>query len=86
MTMKQNSMEFTPNQDAIILLSDCRSKIQTGTWACFPHNLHLIPEINIDRAVKDMAKYIAEGYNRELLKHGIESEHWQEVKTIIEKS
>jgi hypothetical protein len=84
--MKQNSMEFTPNQDAIILLSDCRSKIQTGTWACFPHNLHLIPEINIDRAVKDMAKYIAEGYNRELLKHGIESEHWQEVKTIIEKS
>jgi hypothetical protein len=32
-----------------------------------------------------MAKYIAESYNRELLKHGIESEHWKQVRTIIDK-
>jgi hypothetical protein len=86
MTMKQNDMEFTPNQDAIILLSDCRTKIKTGTWACFPHNLHLVPEINIDRAVRDMAIYIADSQQRELLKHGIETDHWKQVKTIIEKS
>lgn len=86
MTMKQNDMDFTPNQDATILLSDCRSKIQTGTWACFPHNLHLIPEINIDRAVRDMAIYIAEGYHRELLRHGIETDHWLQVKSILQKS
>jgi len=85
MTMKQNDMEFTPNQDALILLRDCRSIIQTGTWGCFPHNLNLIPEINIDRAVKDMAKYIAESYNRELLKNGIEINHWKQVRTIIDK-
>jgi hypothetical protein len=86
MTTKQNNMEFTPNQDAVILLSDCRSKIQTGTWGCFPTHLHLVPELNIDRAVKDMAIYIAEGYNRELIKHGIETDHWKQVRTIIEKS
>lgn len=83
--MKQNDIEFTPNQDALILLRDCRSKIQIGTWGCFPYNLNLIPEINIDRAVKDMAKYIAEGYDRELLRHGIETDHWKQVRTIIDK-
>lgn len=79
-------MDFTPNQDAVILLSDCRSKIQTGTWGCFPTHLHLVPELNIDRAVRDMAIYIAESNQRTLDKIGIESDHWIQVKTIIEKS
>lgn len=84
--MKQNDMDFTPNQDATILLSDCRSIINTGTWGCFPTHLHLVPELNIDRAVKDMAIYIAESNHRTLEKLGIVSDHWLQVKSILQKS
>ncbi len=51
-------MNITVEQKAMLILDECRTKIKEGVWGCFITHMHLVPEINIDRAVRDIAIYV----------------------------
>jgi hypothetical protein len=81
-------MNLTPEQKATIILDECRNKIKTGVWGSFITHLHLVPEINIDRAVKSMALYVVDEKISEsqfFEPHGSRQEELLQIKKIIEK-
>jgi hypothetical protein len=81
-------MNLTPEQKATIILDECRNKIKTGVWASFITHLHLVPEINIDRAVKNMALYVVDEKILEsqfFEPHGSRQEELLQIKKIIQK-
>lgn len=51
---------MTPLEQAEILKSDARKLIQSGIWSCVVTHLHLVPEVNVDKAVKAMCIYMVD--------------------------
>jgi hypothetical protein len=51
---------MTPFEQAEILKSDARKLIQSGIWSCVVTHLHLVPEVNVDKAVKAMCIYMVD--------------------------
>lgn len=81
-------MNITIEQKAMLLLDECRKRIKVGVWGCVVTHLHLVPEINIDRAVKDMALYVIEEKISEsqfFEPHGSRQEELLQIKKLIEK-
>jgi hypothetical protein len=81
-------MNLTVEQKATIIVDECRYKIRLGVWGSFITHLHLVPEINIDRAVKNVALYVI---NEKIIEsqffepHGSRQEELIQIKKIIEK-
>lgn len=51
---------MTPFEQAEELKADARKLIQTGIWSCVVTHLHLVPEINVDKAVKAICLYMVD--------------------------
>lgn len=51
---------MTPFEQAEILKSDARKLIASGIWSCVVTHLHLVPEVNVDKAVKAMCIYMVD--------------------------
>lgn len=51
---------MTPFEQAEILKSDARKLIQSGIWSCVVTHLHLVPEVNVDKAVKAICIYMVD--------------------------
>lgn len=51
---------MTPFEQAEILKSDARKLIESGIWSCVVTHLHLVPEVNVDKAVKDICIYMVD--------------------------
>lgn len=51
---------MTPFEQAEILKSDARKLIESGIWSCVVTHLHLVPEVNVDKAVKAICIYMVD--------------------------
>jgi hypothetical protein len=81
-------MNLKIEQKAMLILDECRTKIKKGVWGCFITHMHLVPEINIDRAVKDMALFVLDEKISEsqfFEPHGNRQEELLQIKKLIEK-
>jgi hypothetical protein len=81
-------MNITVEQKAMLILDECRTKIKEGVWGCFITHMHLVPEINIDRAVRDIAIYVLDEKISEsqfFEPHGSRQEELLQIKKLIEK-
>jgi hypothetical protein len=81
-------MNLTVEQKAKIIIDECRHKIRLGVWGSFITHLHLVPEINIDRAVKNMALYVVDEKISEsqfFEPHGSRQEELLQIKKLIQK-
>ena len=81
-------MNITLEQKAMLILDDCRTKIKKGVWGCFITHMHLVPEINIDRAVKDMALFVVDekiSESKFFEPHGSRQEELLQIKKLIQK-
>ena len=81
-------MNITLEQKAMLILDECRKKIKVGVWSCVVTHMHLVPEINIDRAVKDMALFVLDEKILEsqfFEPHGSRQEELLQIKKLIQK-
>lgn len=80
-------MTSTPQQTANNIKLEMEKILKMGVWACVPTHLHLVPEINYERAVKDTSILLVENIIMELEQEGRYNRlpHFIEVKEILQK-
>lgn len=79
-------MISTPQQTASNIKLEMEKIMNIGVWACVPTHLHLVPEINHQRAVKETSILLVDNIIMELEQEGRYNRlpHFIEVKSILE--